>query len=253
MKAKLKIEVLAEGWNEIPLRLADAAITAATLDGKPARIVGEPGQDYQLLVEKKGKEPEPMELALEYARAISRMPGQNSVSFQAPQAPVSRWRVVIPQAGVKVNLQPLIAATEVPAEKKPDGRQAAKKTPDETVVLAFVGAAPMVRIDWTPKAEGATGLAALASVQAEQQVWITEGVVRTTDDAGLLDQPGRTGPTGDRRAGRPEGGQRLRRQCPPVVGRAGRRPAADHRPVVRAGQGLAEGDGRVGEVRRPRS
>ena len=32
------------------------------------------------------------------------MPGQNSVSFQAPQAPVSRWRVRIPEAGVKVNL-----------------------------------------------------------------------------------------------------------------------------------------------------
>ncbi len=47
------------------------------------------------------------------------MPGQNSVSFQAPQAPVSRWRVRIPQAGVKVNLHPLIAATEVPAAARP--------------------------------------------------------------------------------------------------------------------------------------
>ena len=37
----------------------------------------------------------------------------------------------------------------------------------------------MVRIDWTPKAEGATGMAALASVQAQQQVWIGEGVLRT--------------------------------------------------------------------------
>ena len=46
-------------------------------------------------------------------------------------------------------------------------------------MLAFVGAAPVVRIDWTPKAEGATGLAAMASVQAEQQVWISEGVART--------------------------------------------------------------------------
>ena len=136
-----------------------------------------PGEDYRLLIEKKGKQPESMELNLEYARAISRMPGQNSVSFQAPQAPVSRWRIVIPQAGVKVNLFPLIAATEVPAEAKPEA--ATGKKPDETVVLAFVGAAPLVRIDWTPKAEGATGLAAMASVQTEQQLWLSEGVVRT--------------------------------------------------------------------------
>ena len=76
-----------------------------------------------------------------------------------------------------MNLYPLIAATEVPDEKNAPG--AAAKKPDETVVLAFVGAAPDVRIDWTPKAEGATGLAAVASVQTEQQVWINEGVVRT--------------------------------------------------------------------------
>ena len=33
--AKLKIELLAEGWNQIPLRLADAAITKATLGWTP--------------------------------------------------------------------------------------------------------------------------------------------------------------------------------------------------------------------------
>ena len=115
VKAKLRIEVLAEGWTGVPLRLTDAAITAATLGGKPARIVGGAGQDYRLLVEKKGKKAEADELDLEYAKAISQVPGMNSVSFQAPQAPVSRWRVRIPQAGVKVNLHPLIAATEVPA------------------------------------------------------------------------------------------------------------------------------------------
>jgi hypothetical protein len=183
VKAAVKIDLLAEGWHEIPLRLSDAAITAATLGGEPARIVGGPGEDYRLLVEKKGKQPEQIELSLEYAKAISKMPGQNSVSFQAPQAPVSRWRVRIPQAGVKVNLHPLIAATEVPTAEnngsKENNAKGQKSGPDETVVLAFVGAAPTVRIDWTPKAEGATGLAALVSVQAEQQVWINEGATRS--------------------------------------------------------------------------
>ncbi len=188
VKATLKIDLLVEGWHEIPLRLADAAITSATLGGQSARIIGAPGEDYRLLVEKKGKQPEQIVLALEYAKAISKMPGQNSVSLLAPQAPVSRWRVRIPQAGVKVNLQPLIAATEVPtAEPAAAGHAGANgKTEepkparaDETVVLAFVGAAPMVRIDWTPKAEGATGLAALVSVEAEQQVWINEGATRS--------------------------------------------------------------------------
>ena len=116
VKAAVKIDLLAEGWLRVPLRLSDAAITSATLAGQPARIVGG-GGDIQLLVEKKGKQPESIVLQLEYAKAINKMPGQNSVSFEAPQAPVNRWRVRIPQAGVKVNLHPLIAATEVPPEK----------------------------------------------------------------------------------------------------------------------------------------
>ncbi len=181
VKAVMKIEVLAEGWSEVPLRLPDAAITESTLAGQPARIVAAGGDaGYKLLIEKKGKKPEQIELVLQYAKAIVRAPGQNSVAIQAPQAPVNRWRVRIPEAGVKVNLQPVIAAPEVappPPEKKPDAAAAPK--PEETVVTAFMGAAPTVRIEWTPKAEGATGLEALVSVQSEQQVTIGEGVART--------------------------------------------------------------------------
>ncbi len=181
VKARLTLELLAEGWHEIPLRLSDAAITRAALDGEPARLIGGRGRDYRLLVEHQGKQPQQHVLELEYAKAIQRTPGQNRVSFQAPQAPISRWRVVIPQAGVKVNIDPLLAATEVP-DAEPPTEEGAGPSPAEagrTVVLAFVGAAPVVGIQWTPKAEGAAGLEAIASVQAQQQVWITEGASRT--------------------------------------------------------------------------
>ncbi|HEV3022742.1 MAG TPA: hypothetical protein VGX76_09745, partial [Pirellulales bacterium] len=171
--AHLKIDLLSEGWHEVPLRLADAAIARATIKNEPARILGGANEEHRLLIEHKGKQPEQIELVLEYARAISRAPGQNSVAFQAPQAAVNRWKVRIPQSGVKVNLRPLIAATEVPA-----GTTENKKPAEETVVLAFVGAAPTVEIDWTPKAEGATGLTALASVQSEQVIWVQEGITR---------------------------------------------------------------------------
>lgn len=190
--AKVKIDLLAEGWHKVPLRLADAAITEAKIGDQPARILGDGGAGYQLLIEKKGKQPESIVLDLQYAKAITRQPGQNSVDFQAPQAPVSRWRVRIPEPGVKVELSPLIAATEESRQggPPPDGEAKAEepkegepkeaaKPADETVVLAFVGAAPTVRIQWTPKAEGATGLEALVSVQTQQEVWIHEGVTRS--------------------------------------------------------------------------
>jgi hypothetical protein len=170
--ATLKIEILKEGWVEVPLRLGDSAITKAMIGDQPARILGDPATGYRLLVEKKGKEAMEVVLAIQFAKAYTKSPGQNSVSFDAPQAPVSKWEVRIPEKGVKVNIRPLLAATEVPAG-------AAAPAANETAVLAFVGAAPSVTIDWTPKAEGATGLEALVSVQAQHRLTIDEGAVRT--------------------------------------------------------------------------
>jgi hypothetical protein len=146
-------------------------LAQATLDDQPARLVADPAGGYKLLVDKKGKAPQSFTLALGFAKAYTKAPGQNSVSFESPQAPVSKWEMRIPGSGVKVNIHPLLAATEVPP--------AAGAKADETVVQAFVGAAPTVRFDWTPKAEGAKGLLALASVKVEQQTTIDEGVTRT--------------------------------------------------------------------------
>ncbi len=171
--AKVKFEILTAGWHEIPLRLSDAAVISAMLGDDPARLVFEPDDGgHKLIIEKKGDEPELFELSLEYAKALQKSPGQNRISFEVPQAPVSRWEIRIPESGVKVNIHPLIAATEVVVSGDAD-------VEDYTVVRAFVGAAPIVRLDWTPKAEGAAGLEAIAEVQARQQTWIEEGAVRT--------------------------------------------------------------------------
>jgi len=96
--ARVDLEVLKEGWTEIPLRLRDAAVSRALLDGEPARLLFDPGAGYSLLVEKKGKAPRRLALELEFAKAYAKAPGQNSVSFETPQAPVSRWEVHIPRA-----------------------------------------------------------------------------------------------------------------------------------------------------------
>ena len=167
--ATVKIEILKEGWVEVPLRLGDVALQRAMIGDQPARVISDGPQGYKLLVEKKGKAPQQLTLALAFAKAYTKAPGQNGVSFETPQAPVSKWEVRIPESGVKVNVLPLLAATEAPPAAGAN----------ETVVLAFVGAAPSVRIEWNPKAEGAKGLEALASVKVEQQTTIEEGVVRT--------------------------------------------------------------------------
>ena len=93
--------------------------------------------------------------------------------FEAPQAPINRWRIQVPEAGMAVQIEPMIAATR-------GGDEGEEGEGLETDVLAFVGAAPTVKIAWNPKAEGASGLTAFATVQVEQQLVITEGVARST-------------------------------------------------------------------------
>jgi hypothetical protein len=184
--ARLAIEVLTEGWHQIPLRLKESAIRSAKIGDKPARILFSPETGYSLLLHKEGKQPERIELNLKYSQAFEKSPGSNRVQFDAPQAPVNRWQITIGEAGVKVNVHPNVSASEsvpemappaAPGDDPPPADPAAAKP--ETVVEAFVGAADLVRIDWTAKAEGAAGLTPLATVQARQEVLIDEGVIRT--------------------------------------------------------------------------
>ena len=145
--ANLKIELLTEGWHEVPLRLGDAAILSARQGDAPARIAAKPDVGYVLLLQKKTPEPEQIAVTLQYSKAFTKSPGQNVVSFQAPQAPVNQWRIRVPQAGVKVNVQPLVAATEEPPPAAPAGGKPAPKPKPETVVMAFVGGDPGRRQD----------------------------------------------------------------------------------------------------------
>lgn len=172
VQAKLSIELLRPGWIEIPLRLNDAALRSAKVGEENARVLRKEDGSHVLLVQKQGKEASAIELKLEYAKGITKSPGNNRVSVAAPQAPVNRWRIRIPEPGVKVNVQPMLAGSDGPKEGE-------KKEEKETVLLAFVGAAPEVQIQWTPKAEGAAGLKALVNVQTRQEVTLEEGVTRT--------------------------------------------------------------------------
>ena len=64
VQAQLAVQLLGDGWHEIPLRLADAAISSAKIEGENARIVFRPGQGYFLLLEFEEGQPD----AHSYAR-----------------------------------------------------------------------------------------------------------------------------------------------------------------------------------------
>jgi hypothetical protein len=176
--ANLTIELIGTGWHEVPLNLADAAILSAKLGDADARVIRR-GNGYSLLIEvseEKLLSPAEIQLKLEYAKAFKRTPGLNQFTIQAPQASVNRWKIRVPEKGVKIQVQPMVAASE---NSNAGDQQPPLAAAEETVLNAFFGATPSVVISWTPKAEGASGLQALATVEARQMVTISEGVQRT--------------------------------------------------------------------------
>ena len=78
--------MLTEGWHEIPLRLKDAAIRSAKIGDAPARLIYSPEQGYRVLIEKKGKEAERIELVLEYSKAFTKRPARTA-SSSTPRRP----------------------------------------------------------------------------------------------------------------------------------------------------------------------
>ena len=176
--AKLKIEILRAGWHRVPLRLNGVAIRSATIDNRPARVVSLDDGQFELLVAHDTDEPRMIELSLSYAKALNKLGGQSNVSFAAPQSSINRWTIRSGQSDVDVQIEPMIATSKKPTE--PTGIAPAENKIPGDEIQAFVGAAPEVKIVWTPKSEGAAGLSALVSAENKTQFQIDQGVARTS-------------------------------------------------------------------------
>ena len=173
--AKIKVELLREGWHRVPLRLNDAAIRSATIGDQAARIISTNKGQYELLVSHDKNASKSIELKLSYAKSLTKNGGQSMVAFQSPQAPVNRWTIRTGQSDIDVQIEPMIASS-----KKSEAEDLFGGEPAGDEFLAFVGAAPEVKIMWTPKSEGATGLAALVSAETQARFQIAEGVAHTS-------------------------------------------------------------------------
>lgn len=165
--ATLRIELLKPGWHEVALGLGDVGVLKATAGGQPARLRHDATGGYRLLVERPVGQPAGVEVQVQFARTYEKTPGLNRLGFTPPLCAVSRWEFIIPEAGVQARVQPNLATA-----------QAAAPTGAETRVSAVVGAAGLVTLEWTPRAEGAVGLEALAAVQGRQEIVVDEGVTR---------------------------------------------------------------------------
>lgn len=155
------VESLTDGWTRLPFPLTGVAVEAIELSDDRALLA--PTQaGYELLL----PEPGSYELRIRFAATIVREPGKKHLRFQLPAAAVSRLEMTIPEAGVRVDVEPALAATQTISE---DGA---------TRVLAFLGNAQQVQIAWSPPPGLSTDGGAVVAAEQALRVTLEEHVLR---------------------------------------------------------------------------
>lgn len=171
MQLELTVDVLADGWVEVPIGLADVAVAAVRFvgpGGKPAKgpepLLRVVKGRYVLLTRGKGRRV----LVVEFVRQLVTKPGLNVLGFQIPASAITTFELTIPEENMKVDVEPMLAAsTEQVA-------QAGKKA---TRLRAFLGSARTVKLSWKPKTQAAADLAPVVISDQQQHIDVGEALI----------------------------------------------------------------------------
>ena len=148
--ATLKIDLLGQGWIEVPLRLGDAALLSATVGDQPARVVTDEQGGHKLLWNRtEADRPDSAQAAIRAEHhegtcaEFRRIPGTAGAGESLADSRA---------AGRRESKRASAAGGHGSAGRRgtrgragaPDTGGAQPASPAETVVLAFLGAAPSV-------------------------------------------------------------------------------------------------------------
>lgn len=134
-QATLEIEVLAEGWQKVPLAFSKVAFEDVSVDGA-AGVLSPAGQGYELLLRGVGRH----KVDASFVAGIARGKEFATCAFDLPQVPLHKLSFRVPGKGTEIRLEPARAMTTTT-----EG--------DETVLLAFLGPQPNVQLTWRYLAE----------------------------------------------------------------------------------------------------
>jgi len=126
----LEIEVLAEGWQRVPLAFSKVAFEEVTVDGA-AGVLAPTGQGYELLLKGVGRHT----VSARFVAGIARGKEYATCAFDLPAVPLHKLSFRVPGKGTEIKLEPARAMTTT-------------NEGDETVLLAFLGAQPSVTLTW---------------------------------------------------------------------------------------------------------
>ena len=168
LRLRLTIDILAEGWVQVPVGLGGVAVSeAALLEAKNTKIVpllrvvdGE----YIFVTKGKGR----YVLALDFVRQLETKPGLAVLNYRIPSAAITTLELLIPEENLKVDVEPMLAATT--SQVKVDDANA-------TRLQAFLGSAKQVRLSWKPRTEAAPELEPVIICEQFQHINVAEALI----------------------------------------------------------------------------
>jgi len=168
LELELTVDILVDGWVEVPIGLGDVAVSKAAFDGdadvKPQPLLRVVKGEYRLVVKGKGR----WVLRLDFADQLASKPGLKTLGFRTPSAAITTLDLLIPEENVKVDVEPMLAATTTQVEL--EGKKATK-------LQAFLGPAKEVKLAWKPKTETAADLEPVVISSQLQHIHVAEALI----------------------------------------------------------------------------
>jgi hypothetical protein len=158
IKAKLSFEALKDGWSKLALGAGELSIA----ESKSTALLNFADGGYEVLFPKKGS----YELEATIFGRIDREAGRSTLKLKLPRTSVSQFELTVPDKGLDFTITP---ASAFSATENADG---------STRLIVYFGASQDVSIAWTKKT-GETALQALLFADAQTDVRLSAGVVRT--------------------------------------------------------------------------
>lgn len=168
IRLELTIDVLSDGWVRIPLELGEVAVSQATLldknDAKVDPLLQVVNGQYIFTVRGTGR----YVLALDFVRQLETQPGLAVLKYRLPLAAITTLELLIPEENLKVDIEPMLAATTSQAKIEQTGA---------TRLQAFLGPAQQVRLSWKPKTQAAEELEPVIICEQFRYVNIDEALI----------------------------------------------------------------------------
>ena len=164
IKADFTVQVLTDGWAQVPLNFGAAAVGKMTVaDESEALLRGTGNSAYLLMLNGKKEH----SISIELMAKVSSSPDGKSFRVQVPPVGVTTLEVAVPEAEQTLNIMPEVVGLPV------------KQANDETRVKANLGATEFFQVQWHPKASLKPEMDLLASVTNHTLVSIDRGLIQT--------------------------------------------------------------------------